>query len=422
MVEMKPVKTNAASNPLAGRKLWIPNMSRGTARVVAGAFHALGIDAEPLPDGDERTGELALRHLTGDECYPQVVTLGNFLKITELEGFDPAKNVLFMAASNGPCRFGQYSLIFRQVLEEKGLGEVEILSPSCENGYRGLGDEGPELFRYFWWAVIAADLLRRMIHRYRPYEKVPGTTDRVWDISIEEAAMTLGDPTRRGPKKFGDLALTLGRARERFRAIKKDLTVEKPLIGVAGEIFCRLNDFSNDSIIRQIEAKGGEAWLADLSEWIFYVNFWEMEELRAFGQRFTKRMLTAKITDRVQRREEHSLLRIFKDDLKGREEPTSVGAVIEAGTKYIPPHAALGEMILSIGKAEWFHKKGCAGMVDISPFSCMNATVAEAIYPKVSEALGGMPIRTFYYDGTHADMEEKVDLFMALARGHKGLS
>ena len=127
----------------------------------------------------------------------------------------------------------------------------------------------------------------------------------------------------------------------------------------------------------------------------------------------------AKITDRVQRREEHGLLRIVKEDLAGREEPESVAQIVKMGGKYIDPHAALGEMILSIGKAAWFHKKGCAGMVDVSPFSCMNATVAEALYPTVSEDLGGMPIRTFYYDGTHSDMEEEVSIFMALAKGFK---
>ena len=44
-------------------------------------------------------------------------------------------------------------------------------------------------------------------------------------------------------------------------------------------------------------------------------------------------------------------------------------------------------------------KKGADGVIDISPFTCMNGIVCEAIYPKLSRDLGGIPIRNFYFDG-----------------------
>ena len=46
----------------------------------------------------------------------------------------------------------------------------------------------------------------------------------------------------------------------------------KPLIGIIGEIFVRSNKFSNEDIVRKIETHGGEAWLAPVEEWIYYVN------------------------------------------------------------------------------------------------------------------------------------------------------
>jgi len=36
----------------------------------------------------------------------------------------------------------------------------------------------------------------------------------------------------------------------------------KPLIGIVGEIFVRLNRFSNEDVIGKIEQLGGEAWIA----------------------------------------------------------------------------------------------------------------------------------------------------------------
>ena len=54
------------------------------------------------------------------------------------------------------------------------------------------------------------------------------------------------------------------RARERFRRVPARYDANLPLIGVVGEIFCRLNTFSNDDLIRKLEGYGAEAWLSDI--------------------------------------------------------------------------------------------------------------------------------------------------------------
>lgn len=89
--------------------------------------------------------------------------------------------------------------------------------------------------------------------------------------------------------------------------------------------------------------------------------------------------------------------------------------IVEHGARYLDSHAGLGEMILYLGKAFWLHLKGADGMVDISPFSCMNGIICESIYPKVSRDLDRMPIRNFYFDGTQTNLDEGVGKFMELA-------
>ena len=98
----------------------------------------------------------------------------------------------------------------------------------------------------------------------------------------------------------------------------------------------------------------------------------------------------------------------------GWEEPAHIKVILERGARYLDPHAGLGEMILNLGKSTWLHQKGADGMVDISPFSCMNGIICESIYPRVTEDLGGMPIRNFYFDGTQGDLDEAVGIFMEL--------
>ncbi len=124
---------------LRGRTLYIPQMSFEAARTMAAAFQSAGIDARPSPVGDARTYELARKHTSGDECLPELVTLGNFLKVAEAPDFAPEKTALLMPTSNGPCRFGQYQFLMTSVLERLGLGEVYLFSPSSSDGYEGFG-------------------------------------------------------------------------------------------------------------------------------------------------------------------------------------------------------------------------------------------------------------------------------------------
>ena len=91
-------------HPFTGRRLYVPRMSTGGASALAAALRSLGIDAVVSPRSDERTLELASRFTTGEECLPQRITLGNFLKIITDESFRPEKTAFFMPTSSGPCR------------------------------------------------------------------------------------------------------------------------------------------------------------------------------------------------------------------------------------------------------------------------------------------------------------------------------
>jgi predicted nucleotide-binding protein (sugar kinase/HSP70/actin superfamily) len=75
-------------------------------------------------------------------------------------------------------------------------------------------------------------------------------------------------------------------------------------------------------------------------------------------------------------------------------------------------------MVLSVGKAACHALQGADGVIDISPFTCMNGIVSEAIYPKLSKDYGGIPIRNFYFDGTQSDLDRDLGIYLELARSY----
>jgi predicted nucleotide-binding protein (sugar kinase/HSP70/actin superfamily) len=128
-------------------------------------------------------------------------------------------------------------------------------------------------------------------------------------------------------------------------------------VPVSGEKFCRLSTFSNDDLARKIEDYGGEAWVTDMGEWVYYSNYWEMEKIRSFENPRSMRGLGWWLSDRIQHRNEHELSALFSESLTGWEEPHQVKELVDRGARYLDPHASMGEMILNLGKRHGCIKK-----------------------------------------------------------------
>jgi predicted nucleotide-binding protein (sugar kinase/HSP70/actin superfamily) len=393
-------------------------MAEGSSEAFAATFRWLGIEAQPTPPSNERTRELGSKYTTGDECYPAKVTIGDFLRVIELPGFRPAQAAFFMPTAEGPCRFGQYAPFLKKILREAGYGDVQILSPTSQNGYADLGDITNAFLRAGWRALVAADTLHRALLKTRPYETSSGAADRVFQASLQDLCQTLETSCADMDCQLLSLVESVIRARERFRRVPAQYDPETPLIGVVGEIFCRLNTFSNEDLIRKLEGYGAECCLSHIAEWVAYTNTEQERKLRLRGRGISIDMLKARLRSYIQHSDEHALIAPFHEDFVGYEEP-EVEEVLELAWPYLPVCGAQGEMVLSVGRAAYLALHGADGVIDISPFTCMNGIVSEAIYPKLSKEYGGIPVRNFYFDGTQSDLDRDLGIYLELARSYR---
>jgi predicted nucleotide-binding protein (sugar kinase/HSP70/actin superfamily) len=411
-------KTVPPGHPLYGKKIYVPAMAEGSAAAFCAVLRWMGIEAQPTPPSDERTLELGAKYTTGDECYPAKVTAGDFLKIIEQPGFDPGHTVFLMATGDGPCRFGQYAHLLKKLLKDLGFPEVDVMAPKSEHGYSEIGDFGTPFVRGAWRALVSSDLLRKKLLMTRPYERKPGTADRAFQDSVDDLCRTIEQGCSDYDCQMEALVDSLERARQRFGCVEVDDTQERPLIGVVGEIFCRLNTFSNSDLVRRLEKQGAECWISDIAEWIGYTNAEEARKLRLEGHGFSTEMLKVWLRSHIQHQDEHRLLEVFAGDFEGYEEP-AYEEVMELARPYLPNTGVDGEMVMSVGKVGYLARKGADGVVDISPFTCMNGIVSEAVYPRLSQDLGGFPIRNFYFDGTQSDLDRDVGIYLELARSYR---
>ena len=394
-------------------------MSYATARLTVDAFHSVGIDAALAPDSDAETLELGGLYSSGEECLPHRVTLGDFLKVCRAPGFDPHKTAFFMPSASGPCRFGQYAPYLRQVLNELGYDDALIISPTSTNGYDGVGEHASELMHTVWMGIVVADVASRFLLKTRPYEVNQGDTDACFHDALESFGAVLGIRGITPKERQRRLVGVVDQVRDRFRAVPAEYVRGRPLIGLVGEIFCRLHTFSNEDLARRVEQLGGECWLSDVPEWVWYTNWnCETDTIRELG-RLNQQFIRQKIKSYIQHRTEQTLVAPVHDDFKGYEEPHDIRQVLDAARPYLPAEGALGEMVLSVGKAIYLHDKGADGVIDISPFTCMNGIISEAVYPAVSTDHDDMPIRVCYFDKTGSDIDRDLEIFLDLARAYQ---
>ena len=410
---------NTNGNALEGRTLYVTPMTYSGARCLCAALGSIGIDARLTPKSNDKTLELGGRYTSGEECLPEKVTMGDYLAVTQMEGFDPDKTAFLMPTANGPCRFGQYRALLQKVLKELGYDNIPIFAPTSANGYNEFGGGSIAFLRTMWRAIVIADLLNKALLRTRPYELRKGDTDEVFERCLDRIDEILRTPHKNPGEQMNALTRGLAVCRQEFESVPADYSEPKLLIGIVGEIFCRLNDFSNSHLLRKLEEYGCETWQADVAEWVFYTNDEQRENLKNVNKGWWHpEYWKAMAKETIQRRDEYQIYDVFSDFFRGYEEPETAKVVLEAARPYLPQEGALGEMVLSTGKSIYLHDKGVDGIVDISPFTCMNGIITEAVYTKLSRDYDNIPIRTFYFDGISSDLDRDVGIFVELARSY----
>ena len=90
------------------------------------------------------------------------------------------------------------------------------------------------------------------------------------------------------------------------------LRSEIPLIGVVGEIFCRLNTFSNEDLIRKLEGYGAECCLSHIGEWVSYTNAEAKRKLLLTGRKISWEMAKTYIRSHIQTRRRRGPDRAFR--------------------------------------------------------------------------------------------------------------
>lgn len=385
---------NIAEIRASGRKMLIPWMGENSI-VLSAIFNSMGIESEYLTLGDQENLALGRKFTSGKECLPMIVTLGGLLKYQKDHQGD---FYYFMPQADGPCRFGQYQLLFKIILEKLGLGEkVKVISPTAETGYQRELKLDSAVIAKTWAALVFSDLLRDALHDIRPEERRSGITQEIFDTFVKKTKEIVSKKNNNwlGFKDIWGLEPLAKRAAWHFQQISRDEKKKgKPTVLVTGEIYVRLDSFSNNDVVGELENMGVKVKLAPFREWGDYVTWMRLKKENLISAS----RLKIHLTDFVQRFIEKRLYQIFAKALNWPADH-HIEEILAKAKPYLQGLKPLGEAALTIGlPLLLWQKQEIAGVVAVGPFECMPTRIAETQLNLISQQTG-LPVLTLSFYG-----------------------
>ncbi len=138
-----------------------------------------GIDARLVEETTESI-QRSLSHNTG-QCIPLNIIVQDCIDYVLKNGLDPEKTLMWNVDSKMACNLGMFPYYCKTLLESYGRGMEKI---EVYTGDITFIDLKISTALTMYLAYMLGGMLRRLGCRVRPYEVIPGSTDRILDRSI----------------------------------------------------------------------------------------------------------------------------------------------------------------------------------------------------------------------------------------------
>jgi predicted CoA-substrate-specific enzyme activase len=366
----------------------------------AGVLRMAGYDVHLLPPPDEETRRMGEELGSGRECHPFTLLAGDLVRVVKEHDYRPGDSFLFQGGVNA-CLFSQYADGLRHVKRRLGA-DLRVDAPAPEELQAAIGVKGGvALYR----GMMAVEMMLRQACRTRPYERVPGSTDAQYEDLLKELSVAV--------ERF-EVMDFLPKALDRLRTVPTHAIPRKPIVGVAGDIYTRVNGFANGDLFHRLEALGCEVWPAPFSVDIFAFNQprFAMEAARRWD---LKPMFQSVFLSTV--REMEAWWQGLHWDLDERFTEPSAREVQELAAPYVGPEAE-SLVILNVAKMADFAKRGADGVVNAICFGCMVGGISASLLQRMRDDHDGIPMATINYGGGGgSDGSARLEAFAHQVKG-----
>ncbi len=333
-------------------KVTFPHMGNTYISVKA-LLDDLGVECVIPPFNNKKTLEIGTKYAPEMACLPLKINIGNYI-----EAYRQGADTILITGGRGPCRFGYYCEMSKEILADTDYSMDIITLDSPDGNIRELfrrikrlagGFNIYKIIKVLRSTTIVSkrvDELEKLTFKIRPRELKKGSTDKVYKSFQNKVKSTKGS---------SEILNLIKETKEQLLKIEIDTEFVPLKVGIVGEIYTTIDSFTNFYVESILGNMGIEV---DRS---VTVSGWIIEHM-------LKNILPVS--------KEHSYKEAAEPYLK----------------RMIGGHAQE-----TIGNAVLYAKKGYDGVIQVYPLTCMPEIVAESILPSVEKDFD-MPVLTLIID------------------------
>jgi predicted nucleotide-binding protein (sugar kinase/HSP70/actin superfamily) len=348
--------------------------------IIKTLFELLNVEVVVPPLTSKKTLDLGTKISPESACLPLKINLGNYIEAAR-EGAD----TIAITGGFGPCRFGYYGELQRQILEDAGYSyDVVILEPP-DGSMLGLlkrirylaGTQNSwgrimKAIRFAYQKSVFIDRVEDLIHAARPRLENKQETELLYQRALNSLASTM---SYRGLEEvIRSVQAEISERQAAQNYLTGSESAEPLRIGIVGEIYTILDPFSSADIEKQLGLLGVEV---DRS---IYLSSWVGKH-------------------------------VFLGLAQGYR---SMDSYPKLAKPYLA-HFVGGHGQETVGSTVKFIQKGFDGIIQLLPLTCMPEIVAAGILPRIQEDYN-VPVMSLIVDehtgraGIQTRLEAFVDL------------
>lgn len=387
-----------------------PEMSPIHFQFLEEAFRHSGFKMVVLPAIDMKAIDEGLKYVNNDACYPAIIVIGQLIEALKSGQYDLQNTSVMMSQTGGGCRATNYIGLLRKALRDAGFEKIPVISINPYGIEKNPGFKfSLGLLHRAMMALTYGDLLMNVLYRVRPYEKHPGSANKLYE---KWAANCLRSLKSAGIREY----------KNNIRAIVKefdelDITDEiKPRVGLVGEILVKFHPTANNNVVSVVEAEGAEAVMPGLMDFLTY---------SAYDADYKYKYMSGSKLSQVFSLGAIKIMDIYRNTYK---------EAVEAGTKFIAPKkiqeiAEGAKEVLSLGHHTgegWFLTgemielihSGVKNIICMQPFACLpNHVTGKGMMKELKRVFPGCNIVAIDYDPGASEVNQlnRIKLMISTA-------
>ena len=361
----------------------------------------------PMPTQEDI--DLGLRYVNNDMCYPAIVVIGQLLKALKSGEYDVNNTSIMLFQTCGACRATNYLNLMRKALENAGLSQVPVFA--CV----GRETDDFKLKTEIWLdvvkATIYADLLIRLSNRTRPYEKVAGSVDVLYN---KWRKIFMDEITNGNYIKFSN---NIKKAVKEFDEIALNEDVIKPKVGIVGEILVKYHPTANNHVEKILFDEGAEVVTPDLMDFFMYMAYDDIVKYK---------MLDGKWIDKAKSEIFIKVLEFFRKPMRKALRASkrfTAPYTIKEIAKLTTPHVSLGNMAgegwFLTGEMAKLIQEGVDNIICLQPFGCLpNHITGKGMIRELMRTHDGVNIVAIDCDAGISEVNQlnRIKLMLSVAK------